>query len=169
MKDAVWIKRAWRDAVWSMLHNIRIRITTDAGRPSVTCFGAGKAAGINIILPAKSDEEAELDAYGGPFAVTYNAKTRQLDVKAGWALCNGTFVPAAAAEGIEPESGILCVCSSRDDKGVWSAPEIKFAPPAADAHPIAEVKVSGAAVTVTQFPVAVAHIMTVKKCTIAEL
>ena len=116
--DAVWIRRVWRDTVWALLHNIRIRMSSDVERPSVLVSGSGKTAAINITLPAAPEmEEAGSDAYSGSFAVTYNSKTKKLDVGPGWLCCNGTFSEVAAFRDIQPETGCLCISAKLTPAG----------------------------------------------------
>ncbi len=165
MSDSVWIKKLWRDTVWAMLHNIRIQVSKDVTRPVATPFGVGTAAGINIQLPSETGEEAS--SYSGPFAVRYDSGSKKLRIGAGWLFCNGVFgsVPAGS---VAPANGILCVTAELAD-GEWSKPEIKFADPSGTAHPIARVAVAGGSVVITQFPVTVAQLMTVKQCILAEV
>lgn len=91
-----------------------------------------------------------------------------LSVSAGWLSRNGEFLKVPEKTGIEAKAGILCLYSIPDAKGVWSEPEFRISEPAACAYPIAEIKVDGTAVAVTQYPVVVAVILFTKKCPIAE-
>ncbi len=170
MSDSVWIRKIWRDTVWALLHNIRIRVTAQVRRPSVTIFGSGKTAGINILLPLNGEPgSAAAEPYDGPFAAAYNPQTGKLDVNGGWAFCNGAFATVPPARDIKPENGYLCVCAELTD-GNWSPPEIRIATPAGTAHPIAEIVVDkDGDVWICQYPVTVAQIMTAKKCPLAEI
>ena len=49
-----------------------------------------------------------------------------------------------------------------------SEPEFKIQTPAPDAYPVAEIEVKGESVSIKQYPVAVAFILLVKQCPIAE-
>lgn len=172
--DAVWIRRVWRDTVWALLHNIRIRMSSDVERPSVLVSGSGKTAAINITLPAAPEmEEAGSDAYSGSFAVTYNSKTKKLDVGPGWLCCNGTFSEVAAFRDIQPETGCLCISAKLTPAGTWSVPTFSFTTPAADAFPLAAVTVKKSAgkqqVEIRQYPVTVAYLFQVKICPLAEI
>lgn len=69
--DAVWISRIWRDTVWAMLHNIKIRQNRFIKTAAVTPFGSGSSAGINIDLPGTGESGSEPEMYDGPFSVTF--------------------------------------------------------------------------------------------------
>lgn len=102
--------------------------------------------------------------YDGPFAVTF--KDGKLFVAAGWLLRNGEMLTVAEVKDMTPpkSTGILCVYSTIKNKQ-WTVPEIKIATPAADAWPIAEIKIGEKGkLTIRPFPAAVAIIMLKKTC-----
>ena len=101
------------------------------------------------------------------FRVSLNYENT-LDVTGGWLNRNGEMLLVADGSNIQPESGFLCVCSTPDDSGSWSEPEFKIQTPAPDAYPVAEITVSGESISIVQFPVAVAFIILVKQCPLAE-
>ena len=71
-----------------------------------------------------------------------------LDVTGGWLNRNGEFVRAS---------------------GKWSDPEFRIQQqPEPDACPVAEIEVRNGSVSIVQYPVAVAFILLVKQCPIAE-
>lgn len=123
---------------------------------SILCLGSGAGGG----------------TYEGCFAVTLTGN--KLSVAPGWLTRNGDFVAVPQAVGIEPKNGVLCLCSSIDEKtNAWSAPEYKIATPSAAAYPIAEISevrtVGGStSARIRQFPVTVAVIMLSKPCPLAE-
>lgn len=153
---AVWITDLWRDTVWALLHHINIRMDKRVKTPGIGISGTGGAARLNILLPSPEPPPPE-----GLFRVT--VVDGKLDVTGGFLLRNGEMLAVPAKTGITATTGYLCVASTVDDRG-WSDPELKIATPAPDAFPVAEIKVSGSAVTVIQFPVAVAVIMLTKLC-----
>ncbi len=102
--------------------------------------------------------------YDGPFALTF--KDGKLFVAAGWLLRNGEMLTVAEVKDMTPpkSTGVLCVCSTVENKK-WTVPEIKIATPAADAWPIAEIKIDAKGkLTIRQFFSPVAVIMLKKTC-----
>ncbi len=112
------------------------------------------------------------------FAVTVN-DDGLLDVSPGYLNRNGIYFGLVAEKkDIEPEDGVLCLCSVPDEDGVWSEPEYKICTPGPSAYPIAAIKVEETeseeggepivTVTVTQYQVTVAAILLTKLCPLAE-
>ena len=101
------------------------------------------------------------------FCASVNDKNK-LDITGGWLNRNGEMVWIKPAEGINPKTGYLCLCTKPDDKGAWSTPEFQVTAPAPEAYPVAEIKIEGGSVSIVQYPVAVAVIILVKRCPIAE-
>ncbi len=161
----VWLSKVKWETLWSALHNIVIRQNFTVKTPSAGISGSGTGARLHIDLPANDTG----GTYDGPFAVTL--KENKLNVSAGWLNCNGTFNEMAAVEKIEPKTGYLCLHTDLDEKGEWITPEFKITAPAADAFPVAEIKVDEKtkAVLIRQFPVTVAVIMLTKQCPLAEV
>ena len=92
-----------------------------------------------------------------------------LDVTGGWLNRNGEFVRVSGVTGIQPRGGYLCVCSTPDVSGKWSDPEFRIQQqPEPDAYPVAEIEVQNDSFSIVQYPVAVAFILLVKQCPIAE-
>lgn len=106
------------------------------------------------------------DIYDGPFAITYDAEAKQLNVAAGYINTNGTFAEVAAAT-LAPATGTLCVYSEIAEDGKWSTPEIKFATPDKYKYPIGKVKVNGESVVVSCFRVPVAIIIDAAECPVS--
>lgn len=94
--------------------------------------------------------------------------TGRLKVSSGWLNRNGEMLLVKSAEGIAPKTGYLCLCTEPDSRGQWSEPEFKITEPAPAAYPVAEIKVENSSVSIVQYPVAVAMILLVKQCPIAE-
>lgn len=92
----------------------------------------------------------------------------RLKVTGGWLNRNGEMLLVKSAEGIDPKTGYLCLCTEPDSRGQWSEPEFKITEPAPAAYPVAEIKVENSSVSIVQYPVAVAMILLVKQCPIAE-
>lgn len=92
----------------------------------------------------------------------------RLKVSGGWLNRNGEMVRVDEQKGIDPKTGYLCICTKPDDKGAWSTPEFQVTAPAPEAYPVAEIKVENSSVSIVQYPVAVAMILLVKQCPIAE-
>ena len=92
----------------------------------------------------------------------------RLKVTGGWLNRNGEMLLVKSAEGIDPQTGYLCLCTEPDSRGQWSEPEFKITEPAPAAYPVAEIKVENGSVSIVQYPVAVAMILLVKQCPIAE-
>lgn len=106
--------------------------------------------------------------YNGPFAVSI--KDGKLSVSAGFLNCNGSnYQSVPATDGIPPISGYLCVCCSPNLKGGWTKPEVKIAQPGFEAYPVAEITVKDGAISIRQYPVAVAVVMVSKPCPLARL
>lgn len=104
----------------------------------------------------------------GPFAVSI--KDGKLSVSAGFLNCNGSnYQSVPATDGIPPSSGYLCVCCSPNLKGGWTKPEVKIAQPGFEAYPVAEITVKDGAISIRQYPVAVAVVMVSKPCPLARL
>lgn len=102
------------------------------------------------------------------FLVSLNEK-KKLTCSGGWLNRNGEMVQVKATEkGLDPKTGYFCLCSTPDASGKWSEPEFKIQTPAPDAYPVAEIEVKGESVSIKQYPVAVAFILLVKQCPIAE-
>lgn len=139
------------------------------------------------LLLLQGSQQETGTTYDGPFAVS--ASEKKLSVASGWILRNGESVEFTGSS-IDAADGILCVCTTLDENGGWSAPELKFCDPAPDAHPIAEIKTEevkgdpkeGSSekeeskeeekklkITIRQFPVTVAVINLVMVCPLAEL
>lgn len=131
-------------------------VVGEYGADSILCLGGGAGGG----------------AYEGCFAVTFTGN--KLSVAPGYLTRNGDFVAVPQAAGITPANGVLCLCSSIDEKtNAWSAPEYKITTPSAAAYPIAEISevrtVGGStSARIRQFPVTVAVIMLSKPCPLAE-
>ena len=104
--------------------------------------------------------------YGGPFALSYDAESKVVKVKAGHMSRNGEFIAVGGAE-IQPETGIVCVCSILED-AEWTTPEIKVAQPDKYSYPIGECRVdrSGGTetVSVVSYRVPVAIIIDTAVC-----
>ena len=104
--------------------------------------------------------------YDGPFALSYDAENEVLKIKSGYMSRNGEFITVAEAE-IEPETGLVCVCSTLEE-GEWSEPEIKFAEPDKYSYPVGKCKVEGSgenrSVSVCSFRVPVAIIIDTAVC-----
>ena len=139
-----------------------------AGSPSVFTRGAEGApvlyanGGRGVInLGAGTPEN-----YDGPFALSYDAETKMLKIKAGYLTRNGEFLSVAEAE-LAPETGTVCVKTELAD-GEWSEPEILFATPSQFCYPIGHVKKDGEgdkmSVAVCSYRVPVAVILAVKDC-----
>lgn len=108
-----------------------------------------------------------MENYNGPFAITYDAEAKKLQIAAGNVNANGVFLISAAAT-IEPQSGTICVCTQIGDNGKWSTPEIKFADAEKYSYPIGSCKVEGSgeerSVTVCNYCVPVAIIIDAAEC-----
>ena len=138
------------------------------GNPSVFARGAEGApvlygnGGRGVVnLGAGTPEN-----YDGPFAITYDADRRILQVRAGYLSRNGEFIGVPAAE-IEPETGLVCVCSALED-AEWTPPEIKVASPDKFSYPIGSCKAEGTgenmSVSVCSFRIPVAIIIDTAVC-----
>ena len=128
---------------------------SDTGTARVLFVSDGKAI---ILLGGSSGETS----YNGPFAVDLD-DDGTLKVSSGYLNRNGEFLTIAAATGIAPSSGILCLCSTIED-GAWTTPSFSIATPAADAYPIAGISVDDSDVSIKQYPVSVAVILLTKVC-----
>ncbi len=105
--------------------------------------------------------------YSPCFRVSVNPAGR-LDITGGWMNRNGEVIQVEPKTGVAPGTGVLCVCSTPDEGGKWSAPEFKITTPAGDAYPIAEIDASSGELQIVQYPVVVALLFVVKTCPLAE-
>ncbi len=138
-------------------------VAADSGRAEVLWSDATRAV---LLLSGESA------AYTGSFAVTVADGT--LNVSAGYLNRNGEFLAIPKITDIAAGNGTLCLCTTIDDSGKWTKPEIKIAEPAADAYPLAAITVEKqkegekTRIAVRQYPVTVAVIMLAKPCPLAE-
>ena len=106
----------------------------------------------------------------GLFLVSLNDKGK-LEISGGWVNRNGLVMQWYEGETIEPAEGILCICSEPTDKlGKWSDIRARITKtPSVFDSPIAKVTMENGSVSIEQYPVTVAYILTAKRCPIAEL
>ena len=104
--------------------------------------------------------------YDGPFAISYDAESGRLRVNAGYLTRNGEFLVVPSAE-IEPETGLVCVCSTLED-AEWTEPEIKVAVPDKYSYPVGSCRTEGEgeamSVSVCSFRVPVAILIDTAVC-----
>lgn len=117
------------------------------------------ADGKGVILLGASAQ----DLYDGPFAMSYDAETKKLKIKAGYLNRNGEWKDIAAKE-IAPSTGMVCVCNTLGSDGKWTEAEIKVSTPGQYAYPIGSCKVSGESVTCCSFRVPVAIFLVSDVC-----
>lgn len=125
------------------------------GAPVIFAGSGGKGM---ILLGAVSQ-----DVYDGPFAISYDAEAKKLNVAAGYLNRNGEWKGVPAAEST-PSTGTVCVCTALGSDGIWTEPEVKISTPGQYAFPVGSVKVSGESVTVCSFRVPVAVFMVADVC-----
>lgn len=118
-------------------------------------------------LPTYAEDEQP--EYDGPFAVSYNAETDKIDVKAGFLNRNGEW-KKVTDKSVSPETGYICVVTELDDNGNWSEPEIDILEePDEQSYPIGYCEVTGSGddkgVTTSSYRVPVAIILISDVCT----
>lgn len=126
------------------------------------------SGGVPILFTSNNQALINLGATNSPsgtFGVT--AVEGLLNIAEGWLNRNGEWLTIPKVTGVTPETGWLCICSTIEN-GNWTYPQIKIATPAADAYPIAEIKVEDNSITIRQLPVVVATINLAKPCPMAE-
>lgn len=158
--SVIWLSKVKWETVWNALHHIMIRQDFTVRTPSAGLSGSGTGARLHIDLPAT----AAAGGYSGPFAVTL--ADGKLSVTGGWLLRNGEMTEVAAATGIAPAAGYLCVYSAIKSEA-WTKPEFRIVEkPAPDAYPVAKIEIDEKtkAVSVRQYPVAAAVIMLTRTC-----
>lgn len=115
--------------------------------------------GRQAILPPPRGDVSAADVYDGPFALSYNAETKKVDVKAGFLNRNGEWKTVAAAS-VDPETGYVCVVTQLNDEGEWTDPELAITEPGLESYPVGYCTVTGSgeeqSVTVSSFRVPVA-------------
>ena len=115
--------------------------------------------GRQAILPPPRGDVSAADVYDGPFALSYSAETKKVDVKAGFLNRNGEWKTVAAAS-VDPETGYVCVVTQLNDEGEWTDPELAITEPGLESYPVGYCTVTGSgeeqSVTVSSFRVPVA-------------
>lgn len=101
--------------------------------------------------------------YDGPFALSCDTESKMLKIKAGFLSRNGEFKEVPGTE-LSPQTGTVCVCSTLDDEGNWSEPEIKFGTPGQFSYPVGNCRKNGESVTLCSFRVPVAILLAAGAC-----
>ena len=140
-----------------------------AGSPSVFTRGA---EGAPVLYASNGKGVINLGAgtpenYNGPFALKWDAEHKMVKVKAGYLSRNGEFIGVPDAE-LEPETGLVCVCSTLEDSGEWTEPEIRIAEPDKYSYPVGSCKTEGSgegmSVSVCSFRIPVAILIDTAVC-----